>query len=366
MSNKKIFDFIHTLRGVAVLLVLWSHLGGWWLSFNGYESILQRTWESFVVKPFHLYQNGGHLGVLVFFLISGFIITHVSLSESRQQFVVKRVFRIFPPLAVSMVITYSVVSIFTYYDMRLPLGMGVHGFHEYIQSLFLINYLTGAPAVNGVTWTLFIEVLFYVITAIFISKTKRCAEGSTYLMIVVSAVLVCLSSINQYTSALANFTVYVFYLLIGRIVYFYSSKTLSASKSVVLMFVSGSLYVFFYEYLYPGMLFSAPAPAYPVIYSDVIAIGIFLVALNVIHKAGALSVFLANTSYSSYLLHLPLGGGALVILDKFGFSFEISFVIALMFCLFVSYLMFVVIEVPSQKLARKVLMGDRNIFFRYQ
>lgn len=72
------FAFIHGLRGIAALLVVWSHLSGFWLLEHGKTSALQDLWYQFVARPFTLYQNGGHLGVVLFFLISGYIITHAS------------------------------------------------------------------------------------------------------------------------------------------------------------------------------------------------------------------------------------------------------------------------------------------------
>src|SRR3954471_7664690 len=78
--------FVHALRGIATLLVLWAHLSGWWLTEAARSSPLLVYWIDLVCRPLHLHQNGGHLGVLVFFLVSGFIITHVSLRESRAEF----------------------------------------------------------------------------------------------------------------------------------------------------------------------------------------------------------------------------------------------------------------------------------------
>lgn len=355
MSKDKSFNFIHSLRGVAVLLVVWSHLGGWWLSFNGYKSLWQDTWELAVVKPFHLYQNGGHLGVLIFFLISGFIITHVSLKENIVEFAVKRLFRIFPPLVASFVLTYVIVQFCYKYGLAMPLGIGERTLNEYVQSLFLINYITGTTSVNAVTWTLLIEMVFYIVTASLISFTKNDNVKSTLCFIAIISVIICMSYYSVETRSLANLSVYVLFLLIGRVYYFYSSGMMSANKAGLLATTCAFLYVSFYGYLYPGLLFSAPVNAYPAIYSDIISILIFLLSANFLLKAGKISVFLANISYSTYLLHLPVGGLAMVVLDKYGFTFEWSIVISVLTCFAVSYVFLVTIEKPTQKLARIIL-----------
>jgi peptidoglycan/LPS O-acetylase OafA/YrhL len=77
MSNAGFFPFIHMLRGIAPLMVLWAHLVFYWLvahNINTWSG--SGPWYYWVVSPFHLYQNGGHLGVVIFFLVSGFVITY--------------------------------------------------------------------------------------------------------------------------------------------------------------------------------------------------------------------------------------------------------------------------------------------------
>src|SRR5262245_17886057 len=96
VSDENKVAFIHLLRGVAPLLVMWAHLGGWWLSSRSQHSELQEFWVSRITGPFHLWQDGGHLGVLLFFLVSVFIISYVADRESSTEFVIKRLFRVFP------------------------------------------------------------------------------------------------------------------------------------------------------------------------------------------------------------------------------------------------------------------------------
>lgn len=356
MLSNRTFNFIHMLRGIAILFVIWSHLGGWWLSLKGDNSLLGNIIDSSLIRPFHLYQNGGHLGVLIFFLISGFIITHVSLRESAYEFVVKRLFRIFPPLVVSFIIVYITVSFCLHYSLSLPFGMGYHSLSDYIQSLFLINYINDTPAVNGVTWTLLIEIIFYCFTALLINKTNNNPVISTYIMMLFVIIIVSLSPFFPYIRLLANFSVYVLFLLFGRVYYLSSSNIIDTKNTFNLYLSCAFLYVSFYQYLYPGLLFSVPAPAYPPIYSDILAIVIFLVAAQNYKKIGKVNLFLSNTSYSMYLLHLPVGGLVLVLLDRIGLNFELSFILALTTCFVLSYIMLIFIERPSQILARKILM----------
>ena len=103
--------FIHLLRGIAALLVMWVHLGLWYPAEHGYTWWAAGVWRDGLVAPLHLYQDGGHLPVLLFFLVSGFIITHVSLKETRLEFVVKRLFRLAPPLLLALLLMWLAVAI---------------------------------------------------------------------------------------------------------------------------------------------------------------------------------------------------------------------------------------------------------------
>src|SRR5829696_6677708 len=74
-------------------------------------------WVHLYVQPFWLHERldevitllriaPGHLGVVIFFFVSGFVISHVAMAETRREFIIKRVFRIWPTLALAIVLTW--------------------------------------------------------------------------------------------------------------------------------------------------------------------------------------------------------------------------------------------------------------------
>jgi peptidoglycan/LPS O-acetylase OafA/YrhL len=82
--SKKHFDLLDGIRGIAILAVIWHHSVG--------------------LDPLPLEFFGrGYLGVDLFFVLSGFLITHLLLKERRatgsislKQFYIRRTLRIFP------------------------------------------------------------------------------------------------------------------------------------------------------------------------------------------------------------------------------------------------------------------------------
>ena len=98
--------------------------------------------------------NGGAVGVVVFFLVSGYVVAHVLQSEAPRAFIFKRIFRIYP-LYLLAVVTQSLLNASVSGDTIDP--------HVLIPQMLLIGDLFATPyALNGVEWTLRIEVLFYV------------------------------------------------------------------------------------------------------------------------------------------------------------------------------------------------------------
>ena len=101
----------------------------------------------------------GGAGVLVFFLVSGYVITHVLGREDTGTFVVKRFFRIYP-LYWTAVLLEALV-------LRLVDGTPFPPASVWIPRLLLIGDFFDTPyALKNVEWTLRIEVLFYALMAL--------------------------------------------------------------------------------------------------------------------------------------------------------------------------------------------------------
>ena len=100
----------------------------------------------------------GGAGVIVFFLVSGYIITQVLQRERAGEFLLRRIFRIYP-LYIAAVLIETLLA-------ALLLGQAVPPLSVMIPRLLLIGDLFGTPyALAGVEWTLRLEVLFYAIMA---------------------------------------------------------------------------------------------------------------------------------------------------------------------------------------------------------
>lgn len=142
------------LRAVAICLVLYWHL------------TLSRT----IIGA----QNNikfGYLGVLIFFVISGYIITKLLLHEKEQtgfvslrKFYIRRLFRIMPALLLFLV-GVAILARLNLSEATLP---------ELLWSLtFLRNYHVSSFNSLGHLWSLSVEEQFYVLWPVIFSKCTR-------------------------------------------------------------------------------------------------------------------------------------------------------------------------------------------------
>lgn len=96
----------------------------------------------------------GYLGVELFFIISGYVIFCTARDKTPGQFAVSRAVRLYPAFWVAMLLTAC---------MAVPWGgssMGV-SLSQVLVNLTMVPGLFGATPVDGVYWTLSLELAFY-------------------------------------------------------------------------------------------------------------------------------------------------------------------------------------------------------------
>jgi peptidoglycan/LPS O-acetylase OafA/YrhL len=100
------------------------------------------------------YARYGFLGVNLFFLISGFVILMTAERSTAWQFAVSRAVRLYP--------AYWVCCTATFLGL---LALPHPGFHvsagQYLANLTMVGPLAGAEYVDGVYWSLLVELRFY-------------------------------------------------------------------------------------------------------------------------------------------------------------------------------------------------------------
>lgn len=157
-SNR--FGTIDGLRGVAALAVVFFHLSG------NLKLELSQLLPDFIMVAF----SYGYLGVPVFFVISGFVISlSIGATTITKQyfgtFVLRRSIRLDPTYWVSILLAITLLFIkakFMGVDFNLPSFASVFSHMFYLQDILEVK-----PVISVIYWTLCLEVqlyLFYIIT----------------------------------------------------------------------------------------------------------------------------------------------------------------------------------------------------------
>ena len=134
---------VDALRGVAALAVVLFH----------YTTRFTELFEP--IQPPTFSFPHGHYGVNLFFIISGFVIFMTLEKTARpMDFVVSRFSRLFPAYWVAIMLTFSITHL-----LGLP-GKLVDVITA-LENLFMVHSLFHIRHVNGVYWTLEVELLFY-------------------------------------------------------------------------------------------------------------------------------------------------------------------------------------------------------------
>lgn len=259
---------LQVLRAFAAILVIIFHTIGVAKVF-GYNTSIFTSVPSF-----------GSFGVDIFFVISGFIISHVQYSRPKSPllFLKNRLKRIVP---LYWTLTIAVTIIFYFFSLKFNLQQSITSL-LFISSNFHYDYPTLAPG-----WTLEYEMLFYLIFAGAITAHKYSIN------IIVSVMIIALVLLKLVEPIVLEF---VFGMIAS---YFYRNNIFKESKFIllslsVLWYLIG-FYVEFGEMRVLSFGFPAALLVLSCCYFNQIKSTLFL--------------SLGNSSYSIYLIQaftLPL------------------------------------------------------------
>lgn len=345
------YSRLDTIRFYAVLSVIFAHILQIW------------TWKINTTFLFPI----GNVGVVVFFVLSGFLITNILLSQSNQvsratrfkNFYWRRILRIFPIYYLYLLIVFS-----------FNLG-NIEQTHIYpwlyLTNIYIFQYDTWIDA-NSHLWTLSIEEQFYIFWPFLIIFLKNKIKLLTVIFIIIILMAMAtrlylfynaysispqievftLANLDSLTLGGLTALLYQKYgknlkkyglpiILIGCIIY-YGSYWLKAQYGIEFMFWSlGKL----------G--------------ESIFAVGFIIYAIFTPEKQGifhnSATIHLGKISYGLYLYHNLIVAHYDKIANFFGLTvapdLSIKIVLSLLFTFIIAQLSFMIIEKPLLKLKDK-------------
>lgn len=340
------FNFITFLRGPAALLVVYSHFVGRYLEGIGQTYWLKRWVDKLFARPLVIVEDFGQLGVMVFFLVSGFIISHVAQRETFGRFLIRRGFRIYPAYWVA-------VALVVLLDKGVRAQAIGFGTGEWLRIAIITNYVHQPQRIIlGVAWTLQIEVMFYVLTAAMLPllRSRPLIAVSANLGLVAITLYTARRFGGDWFLVAANAS-YLPYLLIGQILYFYRIQRIRGNISLLLGVTAYLLAVWGIWSMNPTFI----EPAQSRTLCLVFALGLVAWAARYAESFGdnVISRFFSDISYSLYLVHGPLGLWLLACLHP-RIGYGNAALIALVAVVVAAYAMHLLVERPAIAGGRKL------------
>lgn len=138
-------DILRFLSAIAVMVFHYA--------FRGYTADGYSPLSYPMLFPIAKY---GYLGVNLFFMISGFVILMTVSDGNMSRFLISRFTRLYPAFWACCTITFVVTSLFG--ESRLQISLS-----NYLVNMTMLGGLFRVPLVDGVYWSLFVEIKFYAI-----------------------------------------------------------------------------------------------------------------------------------------------------------------------------------------------------------
>jgi peptidoglycan/LPS O-acetylase OafA/YrhL len=357
IKNKRIIDYrpdIDGLRTIAVLLVLIFHFK--LISFG----------------------KGGFLGVDIFFVISGFLITSIILKKlnnntfSFGEFYIRRIRRLAPALFTVLILVFITGSIILLPSDYEELSRQIISTQLYFSNLYFwqnINYfgLKSDSTILLHTWSLSVEEQFYLLFPVvlfLIHKYQR-----KFLVYWIFIGLITSFFLNIYfvesKSALTFYSMptRAWEFLAGAlIIYCLNLKIIQSIVITNLIGFSGFLLIFFAVFYYSIEI------VFPGFYAVIPVVGTMLLIISSTNKyslsykllSNSSIVYIGKISYSLYLVHWPINVFASITLgDDYSLLWRIS-----MFLLtfLIAAVIYHHIETPVRE---GILFKSKNKHYKY-
>ena len=333
MKKNPVIDIIRFLAALVVALFHFNcyfpHIDNW------YYDTIQYGW----------------LGVPAFFVISGYCVTLSGVkSKNANDFIIRRMFRIFPPFWISLIITFVVVvlhKLIVGYN-RTPLP---HSFIEILESVFLLTSpFSKTPPMNGVYWSLTVEMFFYLMIYLMCFMPRK--------LLIAFLIFISILSLNNNFSEIQGlfFLQYWPAFGIGAGIYFLTVKTpIEKILSLILLLINSISIVYS---IYPG----GDKTPYLII-TFLTAIIIFISEYINIRETRFSK--LGNYSFGVYLIHGSIGVNLFGILkNKYieeNLAFDITLdIISYISVLFLAYYFYEIIEKKFIGVGKKVVVKYLN------
>jgi len=347
-TTRQRYANLDALRAIAALAVMVEHMFGDLIrqvpSATGPMSTLAQA----VVQNLSL----GRFGVALFFLISGFVVPF-SIGGERplRHFAVSRLFRLYPALWLALAVLMTTAW----------LGDETPRIATVLANMTMAPPLFGQPWLSPIHWTLFVELLFYVLVALLFFAGALRHVG---VLLALSLTLIAATAlpVQLRTHGVVNLPIqylglHLSFLFLGLLLRLWLVERMRGARlsALVLVLVQLAALLSVAQFsLARGDRFVMEGLR-PVLSAYVLAFAIFLAAIWSDRPRSPLLAHIGLTSYSMYLFHGTVNAAVYRVLPLNG---QLGDIVTMLVCtgstLIVSWFVYRAVERPMIALGRRI------------
>lgn len=329
-DSKRRMVELDALRGIAAALVMLFHFTTRYEQLYGHD----------VAPSFSL--PWGHYGVNLFFMISGFVI-FMTLHRVRRpmDFLVSRFSRLFPAYWVAVLVTFLLTYAFNLPEKTVSVGTAA-------MNLFMIHGIFHIPHVDGVYWTLQIEIIFYCMAlALFVFGRLERVHLPLLLLLALRLTYFLAERIAgiemSWTLSQLLILPYIAWFVCGIMVYRTVTSQNETPRKDRALLIAAIVQIAVVDGLGVGLLAALLSAA---LWAAVRGRLPFL--------ANRFFAALGAISYTLYLLHENIGWGVILHIERAGFSADLAIVLAIATSLSMAACLTWTVERPAMNWLRGV------------
>lgn len=311
--KKNYFNNLNLFRGLAAFLVFIGHLRN--VYFKDYEHIGD---NSYLIDFFYFITSLGHAAVMIFFVISGFVITNLIFKDlnsfSLIKYLIDRLIRLWtvliPAIIFSLIVYYYLANVFPEiiqgeYRNIINSGPSIENYKitlfQVIGNIFFLQgILVETLEINSPLWSLSYELWYYVLFPVILYNFRilKCESNKKNLIYFFLFLILMLLFIPS------KILLYFLIWLLGSLLYFLKDIQIKYTKINIIL----SLFFFILTlFNFKINFFKLSNFSNDLIVS--LGFGYFLfVTLKLKNTFFELKIFnyLSKISYSLYLFHFPI------------------------------------------------------------
>jgi peptidoglycan/LPS O-acetylase OafA/YrhL len=379
-STRLNWRIISWLRGLAAFYVVINHSRG--ALFSDSMMYAQHVnpkenwhWWEWLQMTIMNHTGLGSEFVILFFLLSGFSIAHSLRNDTGNfSFYKRRLVRLYPPYLLGILWSFVVIFLvwafvpYVYYNEAEGFISIKEVFEKISYFPTLLSNLFYMPKDNHLThqyWSLPFEVIFYLLAPWMVRKFRF--FGTAMLFLYIAGWLIYGKAYHNpdHTNTLFQFSIeYGIYFIVGIMFYKYKDKLIKSFKLSKPVAVISILALFEVMVLSKGYMFGGEHNKFTGIMTVAFTYLLLFSALKYSFRIKWLEK-IGDYSYTLYVTHWATIFGVKIIAVKLGFNYYYIhnlyfWYIGIPICLVTSYVLYLLVEKPSNQLVEKLRKQPDN------